>query len=73
MQIFITLLPSGRKITAEVETTEEIRAQIHNQASEADIRVAAQKSGMKMMREDGERWLADGTTTRAELVRVTKD
>ena len=56
-----------------LETTEEIRAQIHNQASEAEIRVAAQKSGMKMMREDGERWLADGTTTRAELVRVTKD
>ncbi len=56
-----------------LETTEEIRAQIHNQASEADIRVAAQKSGMKLMREDGERWLADGTTTRAELVRVTKD
>ena len=32
-----------------------------------------QKSGMKTMREDGERWLLDGTTTRAELVRVTKD
>ncbi|RZA36326.1 MAG: type II secretion system protein GspE [Lysobacteraceae bacterium] len=56
-----------------LETTEQIRAQIHNQASEADIRAAAQKSGMKMMREDGERWLLDGTTTRAELVRVTKD
>jgi general secretion pathway protein E len=25
------------------------------------------------MREDGERWLADGTTTQAELLRVTKD
>jgi general secretion pathway protein E len=25
------------------------------------------------MREDGERWLLDGTTTRAEIVRVTKD
>jgi len=56
-----------------LETTEEIRAQIHNQASEAEIRAAAQKTGMKMMREDGERWLRDGTTTRAELVRVTKD
>ena len=56
-----------------LETTEEIRAQIHNQASEAEIRETAQKNGMKTMREDGERWLADGTTTRAELVRVTKD
>jgi len=56
-----------------LETTEGIRAQIHNQASEADIRVAAQASGMRTMREDGERWLHDGTTTQAELLRVTKD
>jgi len=56
-----------------LETNEEIRAQIHNQASEAEIRDTAQKAGMKTMREDGERWLQDGTTTRAELVRVTKD
>ena len=54
-------------------TTEEIRAQIHNRASEADIRRAAQTTGMKTMREDGERWLLDGTTTQAELLRVTKD
>lgn len=56
-----------------LETTDEIRAQIHNRASEAEIRDTALKSGMKTMREDGERWLADGTTTQAELVRVTKD
>jgi general secretion pathway protein E len=56
-----------------LETNEEIRAQIHNQSSEAEIRETAQKAGMKTMREDGERWLRDGTTTRAELVRVTKD
>jgi general secretion pathway protein E len=56
-----------------LETTEGIRAQIHNQASEAEIRAAAQKSGMRTMREDGERWLRDGTTTQAELLRVTKD
>jgi general secretion pathway protein E len=54
-------------------TTDAIRAQIHNQASEADIRAAAQKDGMLTMREDGERWLANGTTTIAELLRVTKD
>jgi general secretion pathway protein E len=56
-----------------LETTDEIRAQIHNRASEAEVREAAQKSGMKTMREDGERWLRDGTTTQAELLRVTKD
>ena len=56
-----------------LQTTDEIRAQIHNRASEADIRTAAQKVGMKTMREDGERWLRDGTTTQAEVLRVTKD
>jgi general secretion pathway protein E len=56
-----------------LETTDEIRAQIHNRASEAEVREAAQMSGMKTMREDGERWLLDGTTTQAELLRVTKD
>lgn len=56
-----------------LETTEQIRSQIHNRASEAEIRGTALGTGMKTMRDDGERWLADGTTTRAELVRVTKD
>jgi general secretion pathway protein E len=55
-----------------LETNEQIRAQIHNRASEAEIRDTATKVGMKTMREDGERWLRDGTTTQAELVRVTK-
>jgi len=54
-------------------TTEQIRAQIHNRASEADIRSIAQQNGMRTMREDGERWLADGTTAQAELLRVTKE
>ncbi len=56
-----------------LETTDQIRAQIHNRASEAEIRAAAQAHGMKTMREDGERWLLSGTTTPAELLRVTKD
>ena len=48
-------------------TTDHIRAQIHNRASEADIRATAMKDGMRTLREDGERWIADGTTTLAEL------
>ncbi|WP_317203059.1 type II secretion system ATPase GspE [Janthinobacterium sp.] len=56
-----------------LQTTEQIRAQIHNRASEAEVRAAAQRGGMLTMREDGERWLADGTTAPAELLRVTKD
>jgi general secretion pathway protein E len=55
-----------------LETNEQIRAQIHNQVSEAEIRDAALKSGMKTMRDDGERWVREGVTTEAELVRVTK-
>ena len=54
-------------------TTDTIREQIHNRASEADIRASAQRNGMQSMREDGERWLQDGTTTEAELLRVTKE
>jgi len=53
--------------------TEQIRAQIHNRASEADIRQTVLRDGMRTMREDGERWLQDGTTTQAELLRVTKE
>ena len=56
-----------------LQTTDQIRAQIHDRASVAAIRVTAQHDGMRTMREDGERWLADGTTTQAELLRVAKD
>jgi general secretion pathway protein E len=54
-------------------TTPEIRTQIHNQVSEADIRVTAQQNGMQTLRADGERWLQQGVTSEAELLRVTKD
>jgi general secretion pathway protein E len=50
-----------------------IRAQIHNRASEADVRAAALAGGMSLMRDDGERLVTSGITTREELVRVTRD
>ncbi|HEY8708354.1 MAG TPA: type II secretion system protein GspE, partial [Burkholderiaceae bacterium] len=50
-----------------------IRAQIHNRASEADIRAAALGAGMTLMREDGERLVREGVTSREELVRVTRE
>jgi general secretion pathway protein E len=56
-----------------LQTTDAIRAQIHDRASEADVRMAAQRDGMRTMREDGERWLNEGVTTKAELLRVTKE
>ena len=54
-------------------TDDAIRAQIHHQAGEADIRATAQSLGMTLMREDGERLLREGVTTREELLRVTRD
>jgi general secretion pathway protein E len=54
-------------------TNDAIRAQIHNRASEADIRAAALASGMTLMRDDGERLIASGVTTREEVLRVTRD
>ncbi|MUI13202.1 type II secretion system protein GspE [Massilia dura] len=56
-----------------LQTTETIRAQIHERASEADVKETALADGMLTMRDDGERWLANGTTTLAELLRVAKD
>ncbi len=52
---------------------DEIREQIHHRASEAEIRAIGQRHGMTTMREDGERWLAAGITTEAEVLRVTKE
>lgn len=54
-------------------TTDEIRSLIHNRASEAEISQVAQRDGMQTMRQDGDRWLVDGITTQAELLRVTKE
>ena len=54
-------------------TDDAIRAQIHGKASEADIRAAAIKGGMSLMRDDGERLVQSGVTSREELVRVTRD
>ncbi|MEY4369325.1 MAG: ral secretion pathway protein, partial [Pseudomonadota bacterium] len=56
-----------------LHTTDQIRAQIHERASEAQIRDAALRDGMRTMYQDGERWRREGITTEAELLRVTKD
>jgi general secretion pathway protein E len=54
-------------------TNDAIRAQIHAQAAEADIRATAQASGMVLMREDGQRLVDQGITSAQELVRITRD
>jgi general secretion pathway protein E len=52
---------------------DDIRAMIHNRASEAEVRAAAQRTGMSLMREDGERLVREGVTSREELLRVTRE
>ena len=65
---------AGRTGVFEMLVTDDaIRAQIHNRASEADIRNAALAAGMKLMRDDGERLVREGITSREELLRVTRD
>jgi general secretion pathway protein E len=64
----------GRSGVFELLVTDDaIRAQIHNRAAEADIRAAALAAGMTLMRDDGERLVQCGVTSREELVRVTRD
>ncbi len=51
----------------------EIRAQIHNQTAEADIRATALAQGMALMRDDGQHLVDGGITSAEELLRVTRD
>ena len=52
---------------------EPLRALIHERTGETAYRDYAHKQGMVNLREDGLRWIADGTTSVAELLRVTRD
>ena len=64
----------GRTGVFELLVTDDaIRAQIHQRASEATIREAALAAGMVLMRDDGERLVQSGVTSREELLRVTRD
>ena len=50
-----------------------LRGLIHRRAPEADITTAARAQGMVLMREDGQHLVANGTTSREEVLRVTRD
>ena len=52
---------------------DHLRALVHRQASEAEVRAAALASGMVLMRDDGARLVRAGITSQEELVRVTRD
>jgi general secretion pathway protein E len=64
----------GRTGIFELLTTgEALRSLIHDRASEAALLSAAHRQGMISMREDGERLVAQGVTSKEELLRVTRD
>jgi len=50
-----------------------IRHNIHDGAGELALREAALRGGMRSLRADGARWIADGSVSLAELLRVTRD
>ncbi|MGW8247828.1 MAG: type II secretion system ATPase GspE [Acidiferrobacterales bacterium] len=52
---------------------ETVRSMIHDGTSEGKLRQYAREHGMIPLREDGVRWLRDGTTSLEELIRVTRD
>ena len=64
----------GRSGVFELLVTDDtMRALIHRQASEAELRATAIAAGMVLMRDDGERLVQSGITSREELVRVTRE
>ncbi|MEO7246683.1 MAG: type II secretion system ATPase GspE [Rubrivivax sp.] len=50
-----------------------LRSLIHNRASEHQLFVTAEASGLRSMREDGQRLIDDGTTSAEEVLRVTRE
>jgi len=55
------------------ELDARLNAAIHARASEAELRSLAQATGMRTMRQDGQRYIDSGITSLAELLRVTRD
>ncbi len=52
---------------------DQIRALIHAEAAESKLLEHAQSKGMKTMREDGDRLVAEGVTSLEEVLRVTRE
>jgi general secretion pathway protein E len=64
----------GRTGVYELMTVDDgMQTLIHNRASEQDLIAAARRSGLRSMREDGERLVREGVTSAAEVIRVTRD
>jgi general secretion pathway protein E len=52
---------------------EQVRELIHQRVSESELWAAARAKGLRSMREDGERLVAQGITSLEEVLRVTRD
>ena len=64
----------GRTGVYELMVADEaVQALIHNQAAESELLAAARRSGLRSMREDGQRLIDDGTTSPEEVLRVTRE
>jgi general secretion pathway protein E len=65
---------AGRTGIYELLTVDDdIRALVHRNAGEGEIRAVAHRNGMQTMRDDGQRWVQAGITSADEVVRVTRD
>lgn len=65
---------SGRTGIYELVTLDDsLRTLVHNQAGEPRLRAAVAALGSADMRADGQRWVDAGVTTRAEILRSTRD
>ena len=65
---------SGRTGVHELFAVDDAaRGLIHNGADEQALRRAAERTGMRSLRQDGLRWVAQGITTDEEIARVTRE
>ena len=56
-----------------LQVDETLRALIHDRTGESAYRRHGLEQGLVSLRDDGLRWIADGTTSVSELLRVTRD
>jgi general secretion pathway protein E len=52
---------------------DSMRRSIHDGAGELALRDAALAAGMPTLRQDAARWISEGRTSLAEVMRVTRD
>jgi general secretion pathway protein E len=64
----------GRTGVYELMVTDDaVRDLVHARAAESAIQTAARSGGLRSMREDGDRLVAQGITSLEEVMRVTRD